>query len=57
MVSVNLTLISDQIMSPDFEGMYYGCKFLIMGGVILLIRLELAGSICNYFLILHKDTP
>jgi len=57
MVSVDLTLIPDQIMSPDFEGMHYGCKFQIMCWVILLMRPELAGSICNYFPILHKDTP
>ena len=57
MVGVNLTLISDQIMSPNLKGMHYDCKFEIMGWIILLMRSELARSICYHFSILHKDTP
>jgi hypothetical protein len=57
MVSVDLTLISDKIVSPNLEGMHYRCKFQIMGGVILLMGIKLAGSICHYFPILHKDRP
>ena len=56
MVGVNLTLIFDQIMSPNLKGMHYGCKFQIMGWIILLMRPELAGSICNDFPVLHEYT-
>ena len=56
MVGVNLTLISNQIMPPDLKGMHYGCKFQIMGWIILLMRPERAGSICNDFPVLHEYT-
>jgi len=56
MVSVNLTLISNQIMPPNFKSVHYGCKFQIMGGIILLMRPELAGSICNDFPVLQQHT-
>ena len=56
MVSINLALISNQIMPPNFKCVHYGCKFQIMGWIILLMRPELAGSICNDFPILHQYT-
>jgi hypothetical protein len=43
-------------MSPNLKGMHYGCKLQIMGGIILLVGFELAGSICHYFSVLHENT-
>ena len=56
MVGIDFTLISDQIMSPNLKGMHYDCKFQIMGWIILLMRPEMAGSICNNFSVLHQYT-
>jgi hypothetical protein len=36
-------------MSPNLRGMHYGCKLQTMGGIILLVGFELAGSIFHYF--------
>ena len=55
MVGVDLTLISNLIMSPNLEGMHYGCKLQIMCWVILLMRPELSGSISYYHHVLHED--
>jgi hypothetical protein len=55
-VGIDLTLIPNQVMSPNLKGMHYGSKFQIMGGIIRLVGLELAGSICHYFPILHENT-
>ena len=56
MIRVYLTLISNQVVPLNLEGMHYGCKLRIMGWVILLMRPELSGSISYYFSILHEYT-
>ena len=56
MIRIYLTLISDQIMSPNFKGVHYSCKFQIMSWIILLMRPELTGSIRNDFPVLHQYT-
>ena len=54
MVGIDFALISNQIMPPNFKCVHYGCKFQIMGSIILLMRPELAESICNDFPVLHE---
>jgi hypothetical protein len=54
-VCIDLALIPNQVMSPNLKGMHYGCKLQIMGGIILLVGFELAGSIRHYFPVLHKN--
>jgi hypothetical protein len=44
-VGIDLALIPNQVVSPNLEGMHYGCKLQIMGGIILLMGFELAGGI------------
>jgi hypothetical protein len=55
-VGIDLTLIPNQVVSPNLKGVHHGCKLQIMGGIILLVGFELAGSICHYFPILHENT-
>ena len=56
MVGIYLALISNQLMPPNFKGMHYGCKFQVMGRIVLLMIPELAGSICDEFPVLHQYT-
>ena len=56
MISIDFALIPDQIMPPNFKSVHYGCKFQIMGRIVLLMRPELVGSICNDFPVLHQYT-
>ena len=56
MVGIDLALISNQIMPPNFKGVHYGCKFQVMGRIVLLMRPELAGSLRNNFPVLHQYT-
>jgi hypothetical protein len=44
-VGIDLALIPNQVVSPNLKGMHYDCKLQIMGGIILLVGFELAGSI------------
>jgi hypothetical protein len=56
MVGIDFALIPNQVMSTNLKGKHYDCELQVMGRIILLVGFELAGSICHYFPILHKDT-
>ena len=56
MIGVDVTFVSDQIVSLDLQGVHNSCKLKIMGRVALLVVLQLAGSISYNSPILHQNT-
>jgi hypothetical protein len=56
MISVNITVSSQQVMSPNLESMNHSCKLQIMCGVVLLMGPECSRGISNDSVVLHQDT-
>jgi hypothetical protein len=56
MVSVNVTLGTHKMMSPDLESVNNCCQFKIMGWVVLFMISECSGCISNDPVVLHKNT-
>ena len=56
MIGVDVTFVPDQIVSLDLQGVHNSCKLKIMGMVVLLVVLQLMGSIRYNFPILHQNT-
>jgi hypothetical protein len=55
-IDIDITLIYDQIVSPDLYGMHNSGKLKIVGQVALLMVLELLGHIGNDSSTLHQNT-
>ena len=55
-IGVDITFVSDQIVSLDLQGVHNSCKLKIMGRVALLVVLQLVGSISYDSPILHQNT-
>jgi hypothetical protein len=47
MVSVNVTLSTHKMMSPDFKSVNNCCQFQVMGWIVLLMIPERSGCIGN----------
>jgi hypothetical protein len=56
MISVNITVSSHLVMSPNLESMNHSCQLQIMRGVVLLMGPECSGGISNDSIVLHQDT-
>jgi hypothetical protein len=56
MVSVNITLGTHKMMSPDLESMNNCYQFKIVGWVALFVISECSGCISNDPVVLHKNT-
>jgi hypothetical protein len=56
MVSVDVTLGTHKMMSPDLESVNNCCQFKIMGWIVLLMISECSGCISNDPVVLHKNT-
>jgi hypothetical protein len=56
MVSVNVTLGTHKMMSPDLESVNNCYQFKIMGWIVLLMIPKCSGCISNDPVVLHKNT-
>jgi hypothetical protein len=54
MICVNITLIPDQVVSLDLQGVHYNGKLKIVGRVALLMVLQLSRCIGNDSPTLHQ---
>ena len=52
-VGVDITLVPNQVVSPNLQGMHNGFLLKIMGRVTLFVLFQLAGCLSNDFPILH----
>jgi hypothetical protein len=55
-IGIDVTFVPDQVVSPDLQGMHNSCKLKVMGRVVLLMVLQLAGSISYNSSVLHQNT-
>jgi hypothetical protein len=55
-VGVDLTFVSNQVMSLDLECMHYSGQLLVMGRVILFMGLQLPRGIGYNSSILHEHS-
>jgi hypothetical protein len=55
-VSVDLTFVSNQVMSTDLECMHYRGQLWVMGWVILFVGLQLSRDIGYNSSFLHENT-
>ena len=56
MVGEYLSLLSNQIVSPDLQSVHHRGQFQIMSGVISFVLPQLSGCISHNFAILHEYT-
>jgi len=47
MITKDLELGAIQIMSPSHKSKHHDSQFQIMGGIVLLVNLQLPRSICH----------
>ena len=40
LISEDVAFVPNQIVPPYFQGVHYGCQLQVVGGVVLLMRLE-----------------
>ena len=57
MVGEYLALLSNQIMSPDFQSVHHCGQFQIMSRMVSFMLSQLARCIGHHFAILHEYTP
>jgi hypothetical protein len=56
MVSIDMTLCTHHMMSPDLKCMDDSCEFKIMGRIVLLMSPECSRCISNHLVVLQKHT-
>src|SRR3954464_8310727 len=55
-VGVDLTTITDEVMSPQLQCINYCCQFKIMCWILIFVSTQLTRAISNHFALLHQDT-
>ena len=57
MVGEYLALLSNQMVSPDFQSVHHCGQFQIMSRVVSFVLPWLSRCICHHFAILHEYAP
>jgi hypothetical protein len=52
-IGVNLTSVSNQVVTPNFQGMNHSCQFQVMRRIVDLMGPELSGSVGHHLSVLH----
>jgi hypothetical protein len=56
MISINVTLCTHQMMSPNLKCMNDSCEFEIMSRIVLFMSPERSRYISNHSVVLHQHT-